>query len=186
MSNFYFRGEDVYGIDFKGGQVIEYKLTPAPHIETVRSKIKEGGLTGLVIQKFKDIKEITGLSSVDDIARVPLKKKNVKNLILNEIKTLKARQQELNKLKLRKFEAEKKFYRFNYQNLILSIFKSPNFQINIRKLEEKGTIFQVLELKCEINKLYQNFLEVINKTITNCQIKTLRNLFAFSIYRQKL
>lgn len=55
MSHFFSRRDTIYGIDFKGGQVMEYKLTPAVPIESVRATLREKGFPDLVIQDFNDI-----------------------------------------------------------------------------------------------------------------------------------
>jgi SecD/SecF fusion protein len=68
MASFYSRKAEVYSIDFKGGQVLEYKLTPAPQIEEVRKVLKDAGLEGLVIQDFKDIKGGINIKSKEDVA----------------------------------------------------------------------------------------------------------------------
>jgi SecD/SecF fusion protein len=68
MFNFFSKGESVYSIDFKGGQVMEYKLTPAPSIEEVRKVLGAAGLGDLVIQDFKDIKGGINIKSKEDIA----------------------------------------------------------------------------------------------------------------------
>lgn len=68
MLSFYNRRADIYGIDFKGGQVLEYKLTPTPQIEDVRKRLDEGGLEGVVIQEFSDIEGGVMIKSKDDIS----------------------------------------------------------------------------------------------------------------------
>jgi SecD/SecF fusion protein len=68
MFSFYNRRADIYGIDFKGGQVLEYKLTPTPQIEDVRKSLDEGGLEGVVIQEFSDIEGGVMIKSKEDIS----------------------------------------------------------------------------------------------------------------------
>lgn len=68
MYNFFTKGSTVYSIDFKGGQVLEYKLTPAPTIEEVRKILKDAGLSGLTIQDFKDIQGAINIKSKEDVA----------------------------------------------------------------------------------------------------------------------
>jgi preprotein translocase SecF subunit len=68
MSSFFTKGVAAYSIDFKGGQVLEYKLTPAPKIEEVRKVLKDAGLGGLTIQDFKDIKGGVNIKSKEDVA----------------------------------------------------------------------------------------------------------------------
>ncbi len=55
MFYFYANQSKVYDIDFEGGQVLEYKITPPAEIETVRQSLKSAGFAELVIQEFKDI-----------------------------------------------------------------------------------------------------------------------------------
>lgn len=55
MFSFYSRRNDIFGIDFKGGQILEYKLPPAANIEEVRKILKEKGNEDVIIQEFKDI-----------------------------------------------------------------------------------------------------------------------------------
>jgi len=66
--NFYSKKDDVYGIDFKGGQILEYKITPAANTEDVRKTLNDKGFTGLTIQEFKDIEGGVIVKSKDDIA----------------------------------------------------------------------------------------------------------------------
>jgi SecD/SecF fusion protein len=68
MFNFVSKGQAVYSIDFKGGQVLEYKLTPAPSIEEVRKILNDAGLTGLIIQDFNDVKGGINIKSKEDVA----------------------------------------------------------------------------------------------------------------------
>ncbi|MDD4182484.1 MAG: protein translocase subunit SecD [Candidatus Omnitrophica bacterium] len=68
MYVFLSKGEAVYSIDFKGGQILEYKLTPAPSIEDVRQQLKDAGLPGLIIQDFKDVKGGINIKSKEDVA----------------------------------------------------------------------------------------------------------------------
>ncbi|MDP2923052.1 MAG: protein translocase subunit SecD [Candidatus Omnitrophota bacterium] len=68
MYSFFTKGDAVYSIDFKGGQVLEYKLTPAPQMEEVRKILRDSGLGGVAIQDFKDIKGGINIKSKEDIA----------------------------------------------------------------------------------------------------------------------
>jgi SecD/SecF fusion protein len=54
LFSFHSRGENAYGVDFRGGLILEYKITPAPQIEDVRLRLSEAGLKDLIIQDFKD------------------------------------------------------------------------------------------------------------------------------------
>ncbi len=55
MISFFSQGEAIYGIDFKGGQVLEYKITPSPEIENLRATLADKGFDELTIQEFNDI-----------------------------------------------------------------------------------------------------------------------------------
>jgi len=66
--NFYSKKDDVYGIDFKGGQILEYKITPAANTEDVRKALSDKGFTGLTIQEFKDVDGGVIVKSKDDVA----------------------------------------------------------------------------------------------------------------------
>ena len=68
MFNYYSKKDNIYGIDFKGGQVLEYKITPAVEIETVRQALKDKGYEGLVIQEFNDIDGAVIIKSKEDVA----------------------------------------------------------------------------------------------------------------------
>ncbi|MFH1504824.1 MAG: protein translocase subunit SecD [Candidatus Omnitrophota bacterium] len=68
LFNFYSKKDEVYGIDFKGGQVLEYKITPSAKIEDLRNTLNEKGFSDLIIQEFKDIEGGVIVKSKDDIA----------------------------------------------------------------------------------------------------------------------
>jgi len=68
MYAFFSKGEAAFSIDFKGGQILEYKLSPAPSIEDVRKQLKDAGLSGLTIQDFKDMKGGINIKSKEDVA----------------------------------------------------------------------------------------------------------------------
>ncbi|MDD5070328.1 MAG: protein translocase subunit SecD, partial [Candidatus Omnitrophica bacterium] len=53
--NFYSQSEEIYGIDFKGGQNLEYRIIPEVSVDVVRNLLSKEGLTDLVIQEFTDI-----------------------------------------------------------------------------------------------------------------------------------
>ncbi len=55
MFSFFKRQEDIYGVDFSGGQILEYRLNPKVEIERIREVLKREGLMQLDIQDFKDI-----------------------------------------------------------------------------------------------------------------------------------
>ncbi len=62
------RGETAYGIDFTGGQSLEYKITPSPDISEVRSLLSQAGYTDVTIREFADMEGGISISSRDDIA----------------------------------------------------------------------------------------------------------------------
>jgi SecD/SecF fusion protein len=65
----YFRkGKDIYGIDFTGGQVQEFSFKEAPDIDQLRLILNEVGLTGVVIQQFKDNPKIVSIRTTEDKA----------------------------------------------------------------------------------------------------------------------
>lgn len=66
--NFYSKGEASYGIDFKGGQILEYKISPFVNVESLRDKLSKEGFDGLIIQEFKDIEGGVMVKSTDDVA----------------------------------------------------------------------------------------------------------------------
>ncbi|MCF7907515.1 MAG: protein translocase subunit SecD [Candidatus Omnitrophica bacterium] len=67
MFYFYSNQDKVYGIDFEGGQVLEYKITPPADTEDVRQILKGKGFVDLVIQEFSDIPGGVIIKSKDDI-----------------------------------------------------------------------------------------------------------------------
>lgn len=68
LTNFFSRKQAAYGVDFQGGQVLEYKITPAVPIDQVRALLQEKGFSGLDIQDFKDIEGGIIIKSKEDIA----------------------------------------------------------------------------------------------------------------------
>lgn len=86
MFSFYLKRADIYGIDFKGGQVLEYKLTPSPEIEDVRRVLDKDNLGGLTIQEFKDIDGGVIIRSKEDVAE---KVKNSLSNSFDEVEELK-------------------------------------------------------------------------------------------------
>lgn len=66
---FYFKkGKDIYGIDFTGGQVQEFGFKDTPDIDQLRLILNEVGLTGAVIQQFKDNPKIVSIRTTEDKA----------------------------------------------------------------------------------------------------------------------
>ena len=68
LFNFYSRGDDVYGIDFKGGQMLEYQINPPADSEVLRSVLKKEGFSEVAIQEFKDIPGGISIKSTSDLA----------------------------------------------------------------------------------------------------------------------
>jgi SecD/SecF fusion protein len=86
ITNFYLKKEKVYGIDFKGGQILEYKVTPPVKIEKMRDILRENNLRDLAIQEFKDIKGAISIKSKKDVAQDV---ERVLNKNFKEVKILK-------------------------------------------------------------------------------------------------
>ena len=61
------KGKSAYGIDFTGGQVLEYKLTPSPDIAKLREIFAQNGLKKVILQEFKDFKGAIIIKSNADI-----------------------------------------------------------------------------------------------------------------------
>ena len=68
LFNFYSKGDAAYGIDFKGGQILEYKISPPVDTEELRDILKEEGFNEVAIQEFKDIPGGVSIRSVSDVA----------------------------------------------------------------------------------------------------------------------
>ncbi|MDD5584396.1 MAG: protein translocase subunit SecD [Candidatus Omnitrophica bacterium] len=68
MFHLYSRRSTIFGIDFSGGQVLEYKITPATNIEKIRAVLKTSGLGQLEIQDFKDVEGGIIIKSQHDVA----------------------------------------------------------------------------------------------------------------------
>ncbi len=68
LFNFYVNSDTVYGIDFKGGQVLEYKITPPTDIEELRTILNQEGFSEVAIQEFKDIPGGVSIKSASDLA----------------------------------------------------------------------------------------------------------------------
>jgi len=68
LFNFYSQGDDVYGIDFKGGQMLEYQINPPAEAEVLRDVLKKEGFSEVVIQEFKDIPGGISIKSASDVA----------------------------------------------------------------------------------------------------------------------
>ncbi len=61
------RNDQIWGIDFKGGQILQYKITPVAEIEEVRSVLREKGLEDVTLQEFEDIEGGVIIKSKYDI-----------------------------------------------------------------------------------------------------------------------
>jgi preprotein translocase subunit SecF len=68
LFKFYKKGEAAYGVDFTGGQNLEYQITPETEIAKVRAILAEAGFSDIAIQEFKDINGGIIIKSKDDIA----------------------------------------------------------------------------------------------------------------------
>jgi len=68
MINFYSKGDKIYGIDFQGGQVLEYKIEPPVNIENLRSVLAREGFADVIIQEFKDVDGGVIIKTKEDIA----------------------------------------------------------------------------------------------------------------------
>lgn len=86
LVNFYSKGDEVYGIDFKGGQVLEYKITPPPNIEELRNILKSDNFGDVIIQEFRDIEGGIIIKSKHDIASAVEKTLKNKFNIVEELK----------------------------------------------------------------------------------------------------
>ncbi len=84
------RGERIWGIDFKGGQLLQYKLQPPSKIEKVRRVLEEGGVKNIILQEFKDIKGGVLIKSKSDITQKveDILKKNFGKVIRLKINTI--------------------------------------------------------------------------------------------------
>ncbi|MFH1413502.1 MAG: protein translocase subunit SecD [Candidatus Omnitrophota bacterium] len=60
------KGKDTYGIDFAGGQLQEYSFKTAPHVDEIRSVLKEIGLAEGSIQQFKENPKIILIRTSED------------------------------------------------------------------------------------------------------------------------
>ena len=67
MVKFYSLRDSIFGIDFTGGQILEYKLTPVPDIQEVRAILRNKGFDNITLQEFRDIKGGIIIKSKKDI-----------------------------------------------------------------------------------------------------------------------
>lgn len=68
LFNFYSQGDGAYGIDFKGGQILEYRIDPPADTEVLRNALKKEGFSEVVIQEFTDIPGGISIKSTSDVA----------------------------------------------------------------------------------------------------------------------
>lgn len=68
LINFHRKGEDAYGIDFVGGQNLEYKITPEVDVSEIRALLAAEGFVDINIQEFQDIEGAIAIESKEDIA----------------------------------------------------------------------------------------------------------------------
>jgi len=68
LFTFYSKGESAFGIDFKGGQILEYQINPPTDIQEIRNVLKKEGFNEIAIQEFKDISGGVSIKSTADIA----------------------------------------------------------------------------------------------------------------------
>lgn len=71
---FFSKGKGMYGIDFSGGQVQEYSISPAAGIEEIRGILKEAGFGDAIIQQAKDNPKFVIIRTQEDSAQVVEKK----------------------------------------------------------------------------------------------------------------
>lgn len=74
---FFKKGKDIYGIDFSGGQLQEYRFSKIPSLENVRSSLKEIGLDSVSLQQFKDQPEVILVRTSSDTANSVFEKLKV-------------------------------------------------------------------------------------------------------------
>lgn len=67
MGSFSVKGDSIFGIDFKGGQVLEYQIMPPVSIQKVRDTLQGEDFKDIVLQEFKDVKGGIIVESKGDI-----------------------------------------------------------------------------------------------------------------------
>jgi len=68
LTRFNLLKDRMYGIDFEGGQILEYKLSPSPDIEGLRTIFKSKDLENITLQEFKDIQGGIIIKSKGDVS----------------------------------------------------------------------------------------------------------------------
>jgi len=74
LYTFFMRGENVYGIDFSGGQLQEYQFKSIPSLEEIRFALKEIGMEEAHLQQFKDQPKVIMIRTTQDTANLVLEK----------------------------------------------------------------------------------------------------------------
>ncbi|MDP2938984.1 MAG: protein translocase subunit SecD [Candidatus Omnitrophota bacterium] len=67
---FFVKGKQAYGIDFAGGQLQEYSFQQPIAVDSLRSTLKEAGLSEISIQQFKENPKIVIVRSTEDTANI--------------------------------------------------------------------------------------------------------------------
>jgi len=73
LVSFVLKGQNVYGIDFAGGQIQEYKFSKPPLAEDLRKALKAGGVGDVIIQQFDKAPEIVMLRTAGDTSEPVMK-----------------------------------------------------------------------------------------------------------------
>lgn len=68
LFSFYQKGEAAYGIDFTGGQNLEYKISPEADVANIRNVLNKAGFPDITIQEFQDIEGGIVIKSKNDVA----------------------------------------------------------------------------------------------------------------------
>lgn len=68
LVSFFKKGKDAYGIDFSGGQIQEYSFTKPVAVDTMRTLLKEAGISDGSIQQFKEDPKVVMIRTSADTA----------------------------------------------------------------------------------------------------------------------
>jgi SecD/SecF fusion protein len=71
--SFVLKGHGVYGIDFAGGQIQEYRFSKPPLAEDLRKALKTGGVSDVIIQQFDKAPETVVFRTPGDTSEKVLK-----------------------------------------------------------------------------------------------------------------
>jgi len=84
------RKDKIYGVDFMGGQVLEYRITPAPSIDEVRGALSGTQFQQLTIQDIKDIQGGIRIRGRGDFIKniEPVLKSKFKNVEVLTVNTI--------------------------------------------------------------------------------------------------